>query len=121
VLRVIYDFDHDAVVFFFISIATVMLSQMTALTATKKEDTRKRLDERVSRLSRAIIMNLGQAHITKLAVQRDVGWLERLGCLDQARDVFLSNRTRVIRNRTRYMSTSCLRCFADNTFGSPVN
>jgi len=81
--------------------ATVMLSQMTTLSASKKDETRKRLDERVSRLSRAILMNLGQAHVTKLAVQRDVGWLERLGCLDQARDVFLNNRTKVIRNRTR--------------------
>lgn len=78
-----------------------MLSQMTTLSATKLDETRKRLDERVSRLSRAIIQNLGQSHITKLAVQRDVGWLERLGCLDQARDVFLSNRTKVIRHRTR--------------------
>ncbi|KAF9109719.1 exocyst complex component exo84 [Mortierella sp. AM989] len=78
--------------------ATVMLSQMT-LTAAKLEETRKRLDERVSRLSRVIILDLGQSHITKAAVQRDVGWLERLGCLDQARDVFLANRTKVVRER----------------------
>ncbi|KAF9924134.1 exocyst complex component exo84 [Mortierella alpina] len=78
--------------------ATVMLSQMT-LPAGKLEETRKRLDERVSRLSRAIIVDLGQPHITKVAVQRDVAWLERLGCMDQARDVFLSNRTKVNRNR----------------------
>ncbi|KAF9344303.1 exocyst complex component exo84 [Mortierella sp. AD094] len=76
----------------------MMLSQMT-LTAAKLEKTRKRLDERVSRLSRAIIVELGQPHITKVAVQRNVGWLERLGCLDQARDVFLSNRTKVARQR----------------------
>jgi len=69
------------------------------LPAAKMEDTRKRLDERVSRLSRAVILDLGQSHITKVAVQRDVGWLERLGCLDQARDVFLTNRTKVVRQR----------------------
>ncbi|KAF9995134.1 exocyst complex component exo84 [Entomortierella chlamydospora] len=78
--------------------ATVMLSQMT-LTPAKLEETRKRLDERVSRLSRVIIVDLGQPHITKIAVQRNVGWLERLGCLDQARDVFLNNRTKVVRQR----------------------
>ncbi|KAF9314250.1 exocyst complex component exo84, partial [Linnemannia elongata] len=78
--------------------ATVILSQMT-LPVAKLEDTRKRLDERVSRLSRAIILDLGQSHITKVAVQRDVGWLERLGCLDQAKDVFLTNRTKVVRQR----------------------
>ncbi|KAG0000602.1 exocyst complex component exo84 [Modicella reniformis] len=78
--------------------ATVMLSQMT-LPAAKLEETRKRLDERISRLSKVIITDLGQPHITKLAVQRDVEWLERLGCLDQARDVFLNNRTKVLRQR----------------------
>ncbi|KAG0306060.1 exocyst complex component exo84 [Linnemannia gamsii] len=78
--------------------ATVILSQMT-LPVAKLEDTRKRLDERVSRLSRAVILDLGQAHITKVAVQRNVGWLERLGCLDQAKDVFLTNRTKVVRQR----------------------
>ncbi|KAG0209944.1 exocyst complex component exo84 [Mortierella sp. GBA30] len=78
--------------------ATVMLSQLT-LPAGKMEDTRKRLDERISRLSRAIIVDLGHTHITNAAIQRNVAWLERLGCLDQARDVFLSNRTKV--NRTR--------------------
>ncbi|KAI8359738.1 Cullin repeat-like-containing domain protein, partial [Mortierella sp. GBAus27b] len=78
--------------------ATAMLSQMT-LPAAKMEETRKRLDERISRLSKVIIADLGQPHITKLAVQRDVEWLERLGCLDQAKEVFLSNRTKVLRLR----------------------
>ncbi|KAF9185216.1 exocyst complex component exo84, partial [Haplosporangium sp. Z 27] len=78
--------------------ATVMLSQMT-LTAAKLEETRKRLDERVSRLSKTIIVDLSQTHITRVAVQRNVEWLERLGCLDQARDVFLGNRTKVVRQR----------------------
>ncbi|KAI1320128.1 hypothetical protein EDD11_002100 [Mortierella claussenii] len=78
--------------------ATVMLSQMS-LPAAKLEETRKRLDERVSRLSRVIIVDLGQPHITQAAVKRNVGWLERLGCLDQARDVFLNNRTKVVRQR----------------------
>ncbi|KAF9903135.1 exocyst complex component exo84, partial [Lobosporangium transversale] len=78
--------------------ANVMLSQMN-LPAAKLEETKKRLDERVSRLIRVIITDLGQPHIVKVAVQRDVGWLERLGCLDQARDVFLNNRTKVVRQR----------------------
>ncbi|KAG0033000.1 exocyst complex component exo84 [Podila clonocystis] len=78
--------------------ATVMLSQMT-IPAAKMEETRKRLDERVSRLSRVVLLDLGHAHITKIAVQRNVGWLERLGCLEQARDVFLNNRTSVVRQR----------------------
>ncbi|KAF9192772.1 exocyst complex component exo84 [Haplosporangium sp. Z 767] len=78
--------------------ATLMLSKMT-LPAAKLEETRKRLDERVSRLSRAVIVDMGHVHLTKVAVQRDVRWLERLGCLDQARDVFLNTRTKVIRQR----------------------
>lgn len=79
-----------------------MLSQMT-IPATKMEETRKRLDERVSRLSRAVLLDLGHAHITKITVQRNVGWLERLGCLEQARDVFLNNRTSVVRQRMRFV------------------
>lgn len=79
-----------------------MLSQMT-IPATKMEETRKRLDERVSRLSRAVLLDLGHAHITKITVQRDIGWLERLGCLEQARDVFLNNRTSVVRQRMRFV------------------
>ncbi|KAF9080339.1 exocyst complex component exo84, partial [Mortierella sp. AD031] len=78
--------------------ATVILSQMT-LPASKLEDTRKRLDGRVSRLSCAVILDHGQSHITKVAVQRDIGWLEHLGCLDQARDVVLTNRTKVVLQR----------------------
>lgn len=79
-----------------------MLSQMT-IPATKMEETRKRLDERVSRLSRAVLLDLGHAHVTKITVQRDVGWLERLGCLEQARDVFLNNRASVVRQRMRFV------------------
>lgn len=79
-----------------------MLSQMT-IPAAKMEETRKRLDERVSRLSRVVLLDLGHAHITKIAVQRNVGWLERLGCLEQARDVFLNNRTNVVRQRMRFV------------------
>ena len=86
---------------FILHIATVILSQMT-LPASKLTETRMRLDERVSRLSKVIVMDLGQPHITKVTVQRDVGWLERLGCLEQARDVFLSNRTKVVHQRIRY-------------------
>jgi hypothetical protein len=71
------------------------------LPVAKMEETRKRLDERVARLSKVIVTDLGLPHITKLGVQRDVGWLERLGCLDQAKEVFLSNRTRVVRQRLR--------------------
>ncbi|KAF9408638.1 exocyst complex component exo84 [Podila epigama] len=78
--------------------ATVMLSQMS-LPVAKSEETRKRLDERVARLSRSILLDLSQSHITKSAVQRNVGWLERLGCLEQARDVFLNNRGAVVRQR----------------------
>ncbi|KAG0197034.1 exocyst complex component exo84 [Mortierella sp. NVP41] len=69
------------------------------LPASKLEDTRKRLDGRVSRLSCAVILDHGQSHITKVAVQRDIGWLEHLGCLDQARDVVLTNRTKVVLQR----------------------
>lgn len=79
-----------------------MLSQMT-IPAAKMEETRKRLDERVSRLSRVVLLDLGHAHITKTAVQRNVGWLERLGCLEQARDEFLNNRTGVVRQRMRFV------------------
>ncbi|KAF9365084.1 exocyst complex component exo84 [Mortierella sp. NVP85] len=84
--------------------ATAVLSQMT-LPAAKMEETRKRLDERVARLSKVIVTDLGLPHITKLGVQRDVGWLERLGCLDQAKEVFLSNRTRVVRQRLSQVKT----------------
>ncbi|KAG0223554.1 exocyst complex component exo84 [Actinomortierella wolfii] len=67
--------------------------------AAKMEETRKRLDERVSRLSKAICLDLERPHITKAAIQRDVGWLERLGSLEQAKDIFLLNRSNVLRRR----------------------
>ncbi|KAF9581366.1 exocyst complex component exo84 [Lunasporangiospora selenospora] len=78
--------------------ATVMLSQIS-LPGAKREDSRKRLDERVSRLARAILMDLGNPHVAKSMALKNVGWLERLGCLDQAKEVFLTSRTKVIRQR----------------------
>ena len=62
---------------------------------------RSNLNERIKYLSKLISLDLGSPVATKDQVQGDIDKLLRLGLGDQARDIFLTARTKTIRTRVR--------------------
>ncbi|KAI8907175.1 hypothetical protein EDD86DRAFT_227746 [Gorgonomyces haynaldii] len=64
---------------------------------------RAALNERINHLAKLISLDLASPIATKDQVQGDIDKLLRLGLGDQARDIFLSARSKTIRNRMRHL------------------
>lgn len=64
---------------------------------------RSTIEERVTNLSRLISIDLTSPAATKSQIQDDIDRLLRLGLGDQARDIYLTSRSSVIRHRVRQL------------------
>ncbi|CAG8529125.1 883_t:CDS:10 [Ambispora gerdemannii] len=64
---------------------------------------RRKMDDRVVRLSNAISRDLTNPDLKKSQVQKNVRWLLRLGYGEQARQMFLGARSKIIRIRTKQL------------------
>lgn len=64
---------------------------------------RSYIDERISTLSRLVSLDLTSPAATKSQIQEDIQRLLRLGLGDQARDIYLTSRSSVIKHRLRQL------------------
>ncbi|KAG9303570.1 hypothetical protein G9A89_018466 [Geosiphon pyriformis] len=70
---------------------------------SKVDAIRRKMEERVIRLSTAISRDLTNPNIKKSQVQKSVRWLLRLGYGEQARQMFLGARSEIIRIQTKQL------------------
>ncbi|CAG8451935.1 8795_t:CDS:10 [Ambispora leptoticha] len=82
--------------------AKVMLNNLS-LDPGKLDAIRRKMDERVVRLSNAIGRDLTNPDLKKSQVQKNVRWLLRLGYGEQARQMFLGARSKIIRIQTKQL------------------
>jgi hypothetical protein len=64
---------------------------------------RSNIEERVTAISRLVSMDLISPAATKSQIQGDIKRLQRLGLGDQARDIYLTSRSSIIKHRLRQL------------------
>jgi hypothetical protein len=64
---------------------------------------RTNLNDRITAIARLVSLDLTSPATTKTQIQEDIQRLQRLGLGDQARDIYLSTRTTLIRHRLRQL------------------
>ena len=75
-----------------------------------------KVDERCTKLSGLIIRDLIRTHNDQKKTIMNVGWLNRLGLLDRAREAYLEARSEIINKRFR-----CVSCFPETADTANMN